>query len=717
MAPCNFITTAPGKRFFGYNRWLHPTIASDLGIGSAPQANTDWTFAENAASYTSRRLRVYVRPLCTAELIANWTFDTDFRDVTTNAHHGAAIGDAFAGNTSTPSPLATGYLSLDGVGDQVDVPILVSTSSYSKAAWIWLSSTNGVQSIFDADATGNHALHVVDGRLQVFHSNRMLSSTSLINTGEWIHVATSYDHLLSEISLYQNGSLQNCELPGVQPAQVSGTNDHLGGTNNLHGAIDDAAVWSAALTSVQIEALYTDGTNGIPVYAPVATPSNLLVVDSAYNRVDLSWSSVTNASCYRIYRDGQELSTSPIPSFSDLSVVGESNYTYRVAAIGFRGSSLPSAPGITVMTPEMPVKVSFSALPTDLQLVPRDRLSNTGTVSFVGMVEGGSWSSVVVRVYREGISWSSNRTASLNYGTNGAPFSLEIGIPAEVADYSFDLLVDNGSTNQFITAVSNVVAGDIYLIEGQSNAEARLFSGSANGNIDPFVRSFGRAASSPAIAGSDVNWYIAEGDLNLEVGLGRVGQWGLRMGKLLRDQTGIPIAIINGAHGGRNIAFFQRNDSNPLDLSTNYGRLLWRCQMAGVTAHARAMFWYQGESDTGNASGHIDGFLDLHSDWLIDYPNIEQFYVFQLRQEGCGKTDESIVIRDFQRRLPQLLPDFSVMSTTGIDATLTCHYTYADGYETLGNRIAALVARDLYGIGGGLIDAPNPQTAWFNDAF
>ena len=34
---------------------------ADLGIGNAPGANTDWTFSGNAKSYSSKRLRVYVR--------------------------------------------------------------------------------------------------------------------------------------------------------------------------------------------------------------------------------------------------------------------------------------------------------------------------------------------------------------------------------------------------------------------------------------------------------------------------------------------------------------------------------------------------------------------------------------------------------------------------------------------------------------------------------
>jgi len=48
------------KTLFAINHWGAGPDA-DLGIGNAPGANTDWTFSGNAKSYSSKRLRVYVR--------------------------------------------------------------------------------------------------------------------------------------------------------------------------------------------------------------------------------------------------------------------------------------------------------------------------------------------------------------------------------------------------------------------------------------------------------------------------------------------------------------------------------------------------------------------------------------------------------------------------------------------------------------------------------
>ncbi len=59
-----------GQTIFAYNRWNSSTLNSCLGIGNRPgQANTDWTFAENAAAdYTERRLYILVRPSATSPL-------------------------------------------------------------------------------------------------------------------------------------------------------------------------------------------------------------------------------------------------------------------------------------------------------------------------------------------------------------------------------------------------------------------------------------------------------------------------------------------------------------------------------------------------------------------------------------------------------------------------------------------------------------------------
>ncbi len=48
------------QTLFAINHW-GSGAAADLGIGNGPDRTTDWTFSGNASSYSSKRLRVYVR--------------------------------------------------------------------------------------------------------------------------------------------------------------------------------------------------------------------------------------------------------------------------------------------------------------------------------------------------------------------------------------------------------------------------------------------------------------------------------------------------------------------------------------------------------------------------------------------------------------------------------------------------------------------------------
>ena len=91
------------------------------------------------------------------------------------------------------------------------------------------------------------------------------------------------------------------------------------------------------------------------------------------------------------------------------------------------------------------------------------------------------------------------------------------------------------------------------------------------------------------------------------------------MGRRIVDTYQAPVALINGSHGGQPISFFQRDDANPDDLTTNYGRLRQRLVAAGVMGQVRGVLWYQGEADSDNAAVHMAGFTSLLQDWRTDF--------------------------------------------------------------------------------------------------
>lgn len=392
--------------------------------------------------------------------------------------------------------------------------------------------------------------------------------------------------------------------------------------------------------------------------------------------------------------------------------------------------------------------VIYAHVPRDRQLFPRDVKTNQAEVVVSGRVHTAGVQRIVIRIFegeastvgscQQGTDVYDEVTQTLMYDEqNTADFSLSFLLEARLINYQVEICLDDGSEEQLERTIEDIVAGDVLLIQGQSNANARKREGSttANDNQSPYVRSFGRRASSfnpsddnangiPDTADellTDRNWYLAEGDQ--DNGSGAVGQWGLRLGRLIVDQIGVPVAILNNAVSSTNIEQHQRNDNDPENVTEFhtggiYGRLLWRSREAGVMTHARALIWFQGESDVGNAATYKSSFMELYRDWMEDYAGLEHVYVHQIRNtaELCGHDP---LLREVQRQLgdePGLLK-IRIMSTTGIDPQIDgCHFPYIDGHQKIAENVFRLIAADLYGQTNlSSVEPPNPAFAYFED--
>jgi hypothetical protein len=369
---------------------------------------------------------------------------------------------------------------------------------------------------------------------------------------------------------------------------------------------------------------------------------------------------------------------------------------------------------LCVMARDVPLpEVSFISAPKPFQLYTRDLVTGIATVTIDGVVIEPGCAEIDVTTLRNSILYT-NLTFALTGGSNEL-FNFAIPIHAELAEYDFTVTVTCNGSQYDVLKADNIVAGDALLVNGQSNAEARRFTDSANGNQSSWLRSFGTRTESGIIISTDLSWHLAEGDL-VEAP-GAIGQWALRMGNLLIQSNGIPLCIINEATAGMGIGYFQRNDSNKEDLSNNYGRLLFRSRQAEIDQAVRAILWYQGESDGPYADRHEQGFIELYNDWEDDYPALSNVYVCQIKN-GCVSYDASIELRDRQRRLPEKLPKVKVLSTSALKhLDYDCHFPYEEGYRTLGEYFAKLLLRDLYGqTMPSQIDAPNFGNAIFIDA-
>ena len=347
--------------------------------------------------------------------------------------------------------------------------------------------------------------------------------------------------------------------------------------------------------------------------------------------------------------------------------------------------------------------IDFDLIPLESAIVARSA-SNIGILEIAGNETAGGFQSIRLAVTKDGSDYSSE-TIDLNYVNGAASFSANIEIDAGLHAYNLEVLISDANSEQVVQSVSNLSAGDLFYINGQSNAESKAYVGSANHNTHPFIRSFS----------SNGNWVQALGnDSSLE---SFVGQWPLRMGRQFVERFQIPIGIVNQAEGGKPITYFQKNDANPLDSATNYGRSLRRLMNGNVANSLKAIFWYQGEFDKqGNISpeDYIALFDDIYTDWQADLGGFERIYLFQIRQ-GCGSQSASGV-QEAQRRIDHIYPEVVLVTTTGIDGHDGCHFGYQNGYETLGDRLSFLVGQDIYGEAKTNFFSPTPQSLFYSNA-
>lgn len=347
-----------------------------------------------------------------------------------------------------------------------------------------------------------------------------------------------------------------------------------------------------------------------------------------------------------------------------------------------------------------------STFPQNLQLYPRDVTTNEAIVPIRGTVDPGIYTQINIEVFREEEFWF-NVTQPIS--DVQSDYDYNVTIQAELAEYDFYLygILHNGGIIVLQTA-ERVVAGDAYLVSGQSNAMATGIGGGEQQwvNEHPYMRTFSTPNPDYLL---EENIYWEEAQSRGTDTFTAVGIWAGRMCRQVIATQAVPCAVINGAFPGVSSTYFARNDNQPLDLETNYGRTLWRAQTAGLANKFRAIFWYQGEDDAWQPQLHQEQMEALRSDWLEDYPNIEHIYLMQIRY-GCGITNVVVPVNndifEIQRRFKQW-DNTSVVSTNGISEFDGCHY-FAHGYEKLGNHLYRMIERDLYGaVRNDNIDSPD----------
>ncbi len=380
---------------------------------------------------------------------------------------------------------------------------------------------------------------------------------------------------------------------------------------------------------------------------------------------------------------------------------GHNSGSLRITAtLDNGGTPVTQSVDITVTLPAKDLWVARTPAddekPSDHQFYARGP-NNEGTLHYNGTLDGVA-DSVFLTLSADG------RKPVRQVHPLGVDRSYRFSVPLEAGliRYTVECGSIAGGKEAVLDTVTDLVCGDAYILDGQSNTVATDWGKDTYEFTSPWIRSFGSASNNPKEARTPL-W----GDASAR-GVGRtleIGLWGMELGRRLVETHKMPICIINGAVGGTRIDEHQRDLADPENVATIYGRLLWRVRQARLTHGIRAVFWHQGENDQG-ADGptgtfgwetYRQYFIDMAGSWREDYPNIQHTYVFQIWPKSCGMGVDGSDnrLREVQRNLPTAIANLHLMSTLGIDPPGGCHYPLA-GYAEFAKLIGPLVERDMY---------------------
>jgi hypothetical protein len=376
--------------------------------------------------------------------------------------------------------------------------------------------------------------------------------------------------------------------------------------------------------------------------------------------------------------------------------------------------------------------------PEEGQFYARDD-KNEGTLYYNGTLDSCA-DSVFLKVYADDKPYKGE---GAKLGADRS-YTFTVKLKPGLIKYKVEFGTKIGGKQTVLQTVNNLVCGDAYLIDGQSNALATDTNEQSPRLINDWIRSYGgptgRADATLWVKNDFDNknlnlwcnpvWKFAEGkeaEASRKTNKAELGWWGMELAKRLVASEKIPVCFINAAVGGSMIEEHQLNRADPTDLATMYGRMLWRVRQAKLSDGIRGILWHQGENNQGTSGGSGDydwksyqeNFVKMSGGWKQDFPNVQNYYVFQIWPNSCsmaGNSGAGDRIREIQRNLPWLYSHLSVMSTLGIKPRGGCHYPLA-GWSEFARLIEPLIERDNYGLKvTQSITPPDLKRAYYNSA-
>ena len=279
-------------------------IANDASLGLY-----DVTVEQNSGgNHTLSEGFTITLPDTTSKVVAHWTFNEgsgdSIHDISRYSNHGKVESATWS------TGINSGALEFDGIDDSIHIPHSASLASpvegITMEAWIYAYSFNADYNHI-VNKFGNYCISVYQYRPAIaIRADGALwwaPDTDTVPANEWIHYVATYNGQHRRIFI--NGTMVAEEgLTGLIDESIVGDFEIAGAFN---GRIDDACIFSNALSAAEIEERYYSFIGPRPELIAVPSPT--------FNRRPVFlWRTYLGASSYNIQIDTTTNFQSPIVS-------------------------------------------------------------------------------------------------------------------------------------------------------------------------------------------------------------------------------------------------------------------------------------------------------------------------------------------------------------------------------------------------------------------
>lgn len=200
-------------------------------------------------------------PLAYYDFEGDTTAGATAKDKTANAFDGAVSGavdldsatGAIGSSTATEGVSFTGgYLNMSGFD------MATQLSSYTISCWIKPATVADDKWFVGQTVNGVHLGIYAGSKLRSGHWGSDYSGSTVLNAGEWIHAAYTFDAGATQGRIYLNGKLDGSSAQFAPGGPASGNlilGARNGGGQAFGGLMDDTAVWNSVLTAKDIARL------------------------------------------------------------------------------------------------------------------------------------------------------------------------------------------------------------------------------------------------------------------------------------------------------------------------------------------------------------------------------------------------------------------------------------------------------------------------------